>query len=331
MIKRILFVTLVILYVTLTCYAKHDVEVDGLFYNVSFENFTAAVVGREPSNINVVIPNKISINGRDFTVKVIERHAFDESDLSQSIPKSKRLQSVTIGDSIQIIGGSAFKNCENIKRLCIGNNIKEVEEWILFNSSIDYLEIINNSISKPDDGRRPFYKVIFKGSVLSGIKNVGTFYINSPIFQIKAAESLTDFIGGGKGKLEIVNLVVSGNGNIEKDTSIIVDYNHSNSSISEGYGHLKIKNLILTADNKKLPEINAEIENIFVFFSDPLQIDDYKINKEVYLNAVLYVPDNSFEFYLNNPQWRRFLNIKKLSEADGLLSPIVKSKLNNTN
>ena len=106
---RILFTILAFIATTLTASA-HDVEVDGIFYNLvsKFKIATVTYKGsgyREYSNEysgSVSIPSSINVDGVTYSVTTIGDYAFkDCSDLT----------SITIPNSVTSIGDYAFAGC----------------------------------------------------------------------------------------------------------------------------------------------------------------------------------------------------------------------------
>lgn len=92
--------------------SAHDFEVDGIYYNItSNEDLTVEVSFKGNSFSSsiydkyigkVVVPEKVSYNGRIYSVTSIGEHAFDGCE---------SLASITIPNSVTSIGDSAFMNC----------------------------------------------------------------------------------------------------------------------------------------------------------------------------------------------------------------------------
>ena len=82
---------------------KKTVEIDGIHYNLIFEN-KAAEVKSNPNKYtgNVVIPESVSFNGKNYSVKSIDYNAFSGCS---------GLTSITIPKSVITIGKGAFLLC----------------------------------------------------------------------------------------------------------------------------------------------------------------------------------------------------------------------------
>lgn len=137
------------------------VEIDGIHYNLIFENKTAEVKSNPNKYTgNVVIPESVSFNGKNYSVKSIDYNAFSGCSglTSITIPKSvitigkgafsgcsglititinceiveywfnytKSLKSIILGDDLKIIGKGAFSGCSGLTSVTIGNGVKQI-------------------------------------------------------------------------------------------------------------------------------------------------------------------------------------------------------------
>ena len=95
----------------------YDFEVDGIYYN--FRSDAGIVEVTESPSTNkysgaVTIPETVTYNGSTYTVKVIDDWAFSGCN---------GLTSVTIGNSVSIIGIQAFAHCDNLTSVNIGSAV----------------------------------------------------------------------------------------------------------------------------------------------------------------------------------------------------------------
>ena len=91
-------------------------SLNGLEYAACYDtegNPYIIITGYNGSNTDVVIPEYIEVNGEDIVVKEISEDAFSGQT---------NIVSVTISDSVTIIGDSAFEGCKNLGTVNIGEN-----------------------------------------------------------------------------------------------------------------------------------------------------------------------------------------------------------------
>ena len=126
--KRLLF--LVALFVTTMAFAC-DFEIDCICYNLDYENKTAEVDGPtysgwecQYSSNKIVIPEKVTCNGVEYSVISIGDYAFYECS---------SLTSITIPQSVTSIGYNAFYGCSSL----ISVNISDLVAWFNISFSID--------------------------------------------------------------------------------------------------------------------------------------------------------------------------------------------------
>ena len=103
----------------------HDVEIDGIYYNLDKINKTAGVTyrGDYESSYNeysgsVTIPETITYNSETYSVTSIGEAAFDGS---------RGLTSVTIPNSVTSIGNHAFLYCSGLTKV---NYLGTVDKWV---------------------------------------------------------------------------------------------------------------------------------------------------------------------------------------------------------
>ena len=103
----------------------HDVEIDGICYNLDEINKTAEVTYKGNDDIgyyfeysgSVIIPETITYESETYSVTSVVDGAF-------SICYA--LTSVTIGNSVTFIGDDAFRECKNLISVTIGENLDEI-------------------------------------------------------------------------------------------------------------------------------------------------------------------------------------------------------------
>ena len=117
----------------------YDVEIDGIYYNVIKKTDKAAIVtnGDNPYTGEVVIPETITFEGVEYSVKSIGDGAFSGCSIltSVTIPSTVTrighsafsrctgLTSVTIPSSVTSLGNNAFSHCESLTSVTIPEGV----------------------------------------------------------------------------------------------------------------------------------------------------------------------------------------------------------------
>ena len=97
------------------------VEIDGIRYEL-FEKAKQAAVGAKSSGKysgEIVIPESVEYKGTVYSVTSIYAHAFEDC---------RGLTSVTIGNSVEIIGSYAFSGCSGLTSVTIPNSVTYIME-----------------------------------------------------------------------------------------------------------------------------------------------------------------------------------------------------------
>ena len=92
--------------------------INGIKYNIN-ESMEAHITGLVGSKTKVTLPPQLTIDSLDYPVVMIDDEAFKDS----------KLQKVTIGDGINMIGDRAFAGCKKLKTVIIKN--AEALQYIL--------------------------------------------------------------------------------------------------------------------------------------------------------------------------------------------------------
>ena len=150
--KNILVCLLALL---LPCLAvAHDFEVDGIYYNITSEERKTVEV-TDPSDKKVVdggykfykdvvfIPEKVSYDGKEYTVTAIGERAFENN---------YELLSVVMPNTIRSIKEFAFSGCISLKSLTISSAVSEIGDYAFMGlRSLEHLAV--DSHNKTFDSR----------------------------------------------------------------------------------------------------------------------------------------------------------------------------------
>ena len=145
--------------------SAHDIEVDGIYYNVNGNNATVTYRGQYYSYSYeyfgaVNIPSSVTYGDTTYSVKGIGNSAFRDCSAltSVTIPNSvteigerafmdcSGLTSVTIGSSVMTIGYSAFSGCRRLTNVTIPNSVTEIGELAFYGcSGLTSIEVANGN------------------------------------------------------------------------------------------------------------------------------------------------------------------------------------------
>ena len=118
------------------------VEIDGIYYYLN-TGTREAEVGYDPDGYKgaVAIPDNVTHEGVEYSVKSIHECAFDEC---------KELTSVIIGKNVMYIGEAAFYGCKNLTSLIIPNSVTTIDFRAFYNCSSLTSLTIPNSVTSID-------------------------------------------------------------------------------------------------------------------------------------------------------------------------------------
>ncbi len=115
--------------------ASAAVNVDGIYFNLDVENGVAEVAQNLEVENNIVIPEIITYEGREYAVTSIATSAFQDNST---------LTSVVVPNSVMEIGMYAFQNCSGLTSIILPNNLTSINNYTFYGCSR------LNSITIPD-------------------------------------------------------------------------------------------------------------------------------------------------------------------------------------
>ena len=184
--KRIYLLT-VIFFISLMVRAI-NVEIDGIMYNINVKTGLTEVVANPSHQYkgDIVIPEAITYEGKQYTVTAIGESAFFQRDITSiTFPKSitsvgraafyccSLLDSVALPEKVTVIGDMLFANCTNLRRVVIPEGLTLIDNSA-FNScySLDSL-IIPNSVTRIEDWAFALCKGLTYVEMSKGLTYVG--------------------------------------------------------------------------------------------------------------------------------------------------------------
>ena len=102
-----------------------SVEIDGIWYNLVSKTKTAEVVKKPSGEYSgaIVIPEKVTYNGAEYSVTSIGKGAFYNCS---------GLTSITIPNSVKSIGDVAFCYCTGLTSVIIPNSVKSIGAYAFY-------------------------------------------------------------------------------------------------------------------------------------------------------------------------------------------------------
>lgn len=91
----------------------------GVIYQLNENDNTATINNQTGISGDIVIPQEVTANEEQYTVKVIGENAFG---------KCSNLKSIVIPDSVTRIGQYAFYGCTNLENVTLPNNLTAIED-----------------------------------------------------------------------------------------------------------------------------------------------------------------------------------------------------------
>ena len=162
--KRIYSLT-VIFFISLMVRAI-NVEIDGIMYNINVKTGLTEVVANTSHQYtgDIVIPETITYEGKEYTVTAIGQGAFSQRDITSiTLPNSitsignsafvycKRLNSIVLPEKLTVIGDMCFASCESLRRAVIPEGVTLIDNSA-FNSCYSLASlIIPNSVTRIED------------------------------------------------------------------------------------------------------------------------------------------------------------------------------------
>lgn len=171
---KVAFFLLSYIVVGQTMMASEIVRINGLNYNL-YDDYAEVVkysVGEEYSG-DMVIPCKVTFEGRSYEVTGIENRAF---------LKCKDLKSVVIAASVDSIGFGAFYGCSNLNKILIKNKNIRIERDVFYGCEslpvYDYLRYADFIVIGPFD-RHLNSEMRLRGTTVQSSDDLSSFKIKN--------------------------------------------------------------------------------------------------------------------------------------------------------
>ena len=298
----------------------YDFQLNGIYYYIySTADLTVGVTyGENKYSGDIVIPSTITYRSKTFTVTGICPQAFNISNdylTSVEIPNSvtkigqlafcdcKDLTNVEIPNSVTSIALGAFSGCTNLRSVKIPNSVTSIENAVFYKCTNLRSVKIPNSVTMIGD------------NAFKGCTNLTNVEIPNSVTSIgKGAFS------GCKGLIDvkIPNSVTSIEAETFRECTNLTSVEIPNSVTSIGasafIGCMAITSITIPKSVQQIKDGAFKdckaLKSIYVMAETPPSA--YSVFKnELYMDAVLYVPNGCLEAYQNAEVWKEFWEIKE--------------------
>lgn len=167
---------IIILVEDLILNAYNPRSIDGICYNFDPQRLEAVVYGKDdPSLTNVVLPNTVTHNGREYRVTKIAENALRYSEIESLVISNSidtigngalymipNLKSVTLGENVRYIGEGCFSYCPSLTEVKFNKKLQYIGPWAFkgynryYVTEPDYPKISNFEIPQEN----PFFRSI---------------------------------------------------------------------------------------------------------------------------------------------------------------------------
>ena len=217
-----------------------------------------------------------------FKVVSVSEYAFDWAEWTSIIH---------LPNTIQEIGGNAFRFCTDLKEINIPEGVKVIKDSTFDNCKNLKSIILPNSVTSIEKGA--FHNCTSLSSIVlpNNLETIGDWAFSTCA-------------------LEIIDLPQ----NIRSLGSIV--FNNC-SSIKTVF----LRNNILSVSSSTFEDC-SNITAVIVTEKSPQYISRYNFNSEVYSHATLYVPYGTKEYYQTLGGWKNFYNIVEMNTDETTIMPI---------
>ena len=326
----------------------HDIELDGFYFNItSLTDLTVALTCNENGAVeewdgtiyngnsysgDIVVPEKITWNGRTFVVNEILSDAFLNCTLtSLVIPPSiqymhlgnAKITKLVIEDSDEeLTNSSPFYiglSEGQIEELYIGRNINEEDcfedlsiKSVTFGEKVTYIT------------DHMFYECNITGTLVlpNNIKEIGRYaFAESNITSVNAmglevmGERAFSYCSSLKA-IDAPNLKYINNEAFSNCTSLtsyeipqgVANIESGAFSYCTGLESVIIPNSIIEFGGNIFSGCTS-LKSITVNATTPFMLEESNFDAQTYINAALHVPSSSLDAYKNADVWKNFFNI----------------------
>ena len=161
--RKVLLCLLGLLFVSGTKLYAYDFQSGGIYYTIKEGNNVAVTSGDLKYEGKIIIPEKVSYNGKSYNVTSIGSSAFEHCN---------GLTSITIPNSVMNIGVVAFRGCSGLTTITIPASVTTIGLWVFYGcSGLSSIKVENGNVKY--DSRNDCNAIIetSTNTLITGCKN----------------------------------------------------------------------------------------------------------------------------------------------------------------
>ena len=309
----------------------YDVEIDGIYYNLSFDKKTAEVTNQDDNFLyeptfshyigDIQIPSIIEVENVQYSVNSIGNYAF--SNCTQ-------LKSIIIPASVLSIGYQAFYNCRSLSSISIPNAVTSIGDLAFYNCSGLNSLVIPNSVTIM--GHSVFEKCTsLSSAILSNqLQNIDarTFYECKRLESIIIPDGIEKISGDsfyGCDRLTKIEFHCKEIGSkwFSKNTIIKTVVIGDEVTTLHEFAFLDCNNLMTVKIGKNIELIEygafegcRGIQDVYCYKENVPLIYSAVFHRSNIGNATLHVPSTALDAYKTSEQWKEFGRIIPLTDDE---------------
>ena len=285
------------------CANAYDFEVDGIYYNITDDNNAEVTVnGYGTYTDNIVIPNKVSYDSKEYSVTSIERDAF----------RYCCMKAIDIPEGVTSIGDGAFYDCHFLESINIPESVTSIGELAF--ADCQHLTAINIP-----EGVTRIRQSVFSGcinltsiEIPESVTSIGNYAFSycAGLTSIKIPEGVTSI---GKeafsycaGLTSIV--VASGNSVYDSRNNCNAIINTIDNSLVSGCKNTVIPEGVTSIGDYAFYGCSS-LADIYCYASTPAGTVSDTFSQNTYNGCTLHVPYGTMNAYRAAANWKKFVNI----------------------
>ena len=301
--------------------SAYDVEVDGIYYDISETTATVTYGDNEYSG-DIVIPESITYNGSKYSVTSIGDWAFYGCS---------GLTSVTIPNSVTSIGEYTFFGCSGLTSVTIPNSVTSIGDYAFYDCCSLTSITIPNSVTSIGDGAFSGCSGLTSITIPNSVTSIGELAFDecSGLTSITIPNSVTsigDYVlnccDGIKNTIIVNDMFVylpktyTGHYSIPENITKIIGGAFSECS---GLTSVTIPNSVTSIGDWAFDSCD-NLKNVYCYSEEVPSTNVWIFNGTYIENATLHVPASAIEAYKTTAPWSGFGTIKAIEETVGIES-----------